>query len=176
MVGPTKKKLCWNCEGSVSLQEENCPYCGVYLSPSVGEEGMQEQIEELFDPPYRINEEGRSDVPTSPFPVEANLQLAEEVRGNDLKKIVLPLSMLLSGTVFFLFGLALFLFSRQGVERRNQRSFGEIDEILAVDDLSRERFQSRTRLRHVRTRDIEVAEPRESCPRRLPVVLCTRDG
>ena len=45
------------------------------------------------------------------------MQIAEDLKSNSdsLKRVILPLSMLLSGTVFFLFGLALFLFSRQGV-------------------------------------------------------------
>jgi hypothetical protein len=124
MAGPTKKKLCWNCEGSVSLQEENCPYCGVYLSPSE-EGGDGEEIEELFSPPYRFDTEQRlEEVPPSPFGKQeaaveqvTPFQIAEEMKhtSDGLKQVIVPLSMLLSGTVFFLFGLALFLFSRQGV-------------------------------------------------------------
>lgn len=121
MGGPTKKKLCWNCEGSVSLQEENCPYCGVYLSPS-DNEGVEEGIEDLFSPPYRI--ESRADsIPPSPFVSKeikeevTSMHVAKEMKhsSDDLKRVIIPLSMLLSGTVFFLFGLALFLFSRKGI-------------------------------------------------------------
>lgn len=124
MAGPTKKKLCWNCEGNVSLQEENCPYCGVYLSPSE-EDGIEEEIEDLFSPPYRMEPQQRVDeIPPSPFGAESNSQdevtsmhVTEEMKNtsDDLKKVIIPLSMLLSGTVFFLFGLALFLFSRKEV-------------------------------------------------------------
>ena len=32
-----KKKLCWSCEGRVAKEAENCPYCGVYLSPNMPE-------------------------------------------------------------------------------------------------------------------------------------------
>lgn len=119
MAGPAKKKLCWNCEGNVSLQEENCPYCGVYLSPS--EEGAaEEEMEELFSPPYRMDQRP-SDIPPSPFGVKSeevtSMHVAEEMKhgSDELKRIIVPLSMLLSGTVFFLFGLALFLFSKKGV-------------------------------------------------------------
>src|ERR1700722_8685985 len=43
-----KKKLCWNCDGSAALEVENCPYCGVYLSP-LGAGG--EEKEGIFAPP-----------------------------------------------------------------------------------------------------------------------------
>lgn len=45
------------------------------------------------------------------------MHVAEEMKhgSDELKRIIIPLSMLLSGTVFFLFGLALFLFSKKGV-------------------------------------------------------------
>jgi hypothetical protein len=29
-----KKRLCWNCEGSVAVNAETCPYCGVSVIPA----------------------------------------------------------------------------------------------------------------------------------------------
>ncbi len=131
MTAPTKKKkLCWNCEGSVSFQEENCPYCGVYLSPSE-DEAPEEEMNDLFSPPYQVDEtsENSDEVPSSPYamheephereeeePIESE-RVTDEIRStaDEVKRVLVPLSMLLSGTVFFLFGLALFLFSRHGV-------------------------------------------------------------
>lgn len=128
MAAQTKKKLCWNCEGRVSFQDENCPYCGVYISPlGVGE---NENKESLFSPPYKVDgQEEERHVPASPYPVNEepeptqtpeavvpssskseNPFLSEEVR-----TIVLPLVLLLSGSAFFLFGIALLLFSQNGV-------------------------------------------------------------
>ncbi|MGZ3633930.1 MAG: hypothetical protein ACXWM7_06595 [Parachlamydiaceae bacterium] len=31
----TKKKLCWNCEGNVSLYEDTCPYCRASILPQI---------------------------------------------------------------------------------------------------------------------------------------------
>lgn len=126
MVKPSKNKLCWNCEGSVSLQEENCPYCGVYLSPS-DEDLIEEDVNDLFSPPYSLEEEAEerlSSVPASPYGHEEEETHAESVgevakkmrsSADDVKRVIIPLTLLLSGTVFFLFGLALFLFSRKNV-------------------------------------------------------------
>lgn len=114
-----KKKLCWNCEGRVSLEEENCPYCAVYLGPAPGEEGDQD----ILAPPYRLVEsEEEEKVPQSPYAVEQE----EEEEGKeteidlsgakrDLKKVIVPLALLSAGSLFFLFGLILLIFSSQGV-------------------------------------------------------------
>lgn len=107
MPKAVKKKLCWNCEGGVSFEEENCPFCGVYLSPH-GDEGDDEEESDFFTPPYPTEKE--EDTP-APKPVQKEI-VAQE---SDLKKVAVPVTLLLSGTVFFLFGLALFLFSRGGL-------------------------------------------------------------
>lgn len=124
MTTPPKKKLCWNCEGRVTFQDENCPLCGVYLSPLSSEE--KEMKESLFSPPYRVkhNEEEDQEAPPSPYKVEpeASTNTREKVikvespfLSKEMRTIVLPLILLLSGSVFFLFGIALLLFSQNGV-------------------------------------------------------------
>lgn len=128
MNTPPKKKLCWNCEGRVTYQDENCPYCGVYLSPISSSE--KEAKESLFSPPYRVNHDEEEDqqVPISPYKVEeergpvsqeAVKPILEEekppVLTDEMRTLVLPLVLLLSGSVFFLFGIALLLFSHNGV-------------------------------------------------------------
>lgn len=100
-----KRKLCWNCEGGVSFEEENCPFCGVYLSPHGSENEDEEDIEDFFSPPYPAEKE--EEVLSPP-------KEKKEIE-SDLKKVAVPITLLLSGTVFFLFGLALFLFSRGGI-------------------------------------------------------------
>lgn len=120
MTAPPKRKLCWNCEGNVSLQEENCPFCGVYLSPS-DEDISDEGIEDLFSPPYQSYEEEQQ-IPSSPYQFEEEKKEEAAVHSSEVaatpvegvKSVVMPLTLLLSGTVFFLFGIALFLFSRGG--------------------------------------------------------------
>jgi hypothetical protein len=125
-----KKKMCWNCEGRVTFQDENCPYCGVYLSPL--NEGATEDKEDLFAPPYRmggIEEEEEQAVPLAPYtapqeavavaiPKQAIEENHHESTGPflsaDIKAAVLPLIFLLGGSVCFLFGIALLLFSQHG--------------------------------------------------------------
>ncbi len=116
MTATQKKKLCWNCEGRVSLQEENCPYCAVYLGPAPDDAGGKDSLA----PPYRLveSDEEERQVPKSPYAVqEADKEESQvdEVTKGDLKQVVLPLVLLSAGTLFFLFGLILVLFSDQGI-------------------------------------------------------------
>ena len=119
MTTTPKKKLCWNCEGRVSLEEENCPYCAVYLGPAPDENG---ESKDILAPPYRIVETDEENVPPSPYKSELpEEQPAEEettdltVAKKDTKEVVLPLALLSAGSLFFLFGLILLLFSEHGV-------------------------------------------------------------
>lgn len=119
-----KKKLCWNCEGSVSVQEANCPYCGVYLSSLENDDGKNS----LFAPPYRLEEaEEESPVPTAPYTqeetsstpistaVSEGIEPTQNSMAGDLQAALLSLALLLTGSVLLLFGLALLLFSKDGV-------------------------------------------------------------
>lgn len=104
-----KTKLCWNCEGRVAFTEENCTYCGVYLSPTPI--GNEEEDDDIPPPPYRMD--GAREVPPAPYQTEeivtAKALPADAEQG--MKTVLMPLSLLLSGSIFFLFGLVLFLFS-----------------------------------------------------------------
>ena len=55
-----KKRLCWNCEGSVSLEAETCPYCGVSVIPAT-----LENINAGFTPSYRLGAAQDSAIPRS---------------------------------------------------------------------------------------------------------------
>ena len=115
MTATPKKKLCWNCEGRVSLAEENCPYCAVYLGPAPDENG---ESKDILAPPYRLVESEDETVPASPYASEKEEEEEEvdlSVAKADIKEVVLPLSLLSAGTLFFLFGLVLLVFSNQGV-------------------------------------------------------------
>lgn len=96
-----KKKLCWNCEGSVALQEEDCPYCGVYLNavPSMGGISLPHQIEERVASFSKGEEE------------EEEAEGASEGSG----AVLLPLLFLLCGSSLLLFGALLWLFSVDGM-------------------------------------------------------------
>lgn len=119
MTATPKKKLCWNCEASVALHEENCPYCAVYLGPA-SVSGDESQNDPLA-PPYKIQvmEEEGGELPEAPYAAEESEEDEVELEAleptGDMKEVAIPTSLLLGGTVFFLFGLVLLLFSQDGV-------------------------------------------------------------
>jgi hypothetical protein len=67
MSAVPKKKLCWNCEGNVSREIDNCPYCGVYLHAAELEENSSwnpsyhSKKEEIPSPLYQIQQEPEID-------------------------------------------------------------------------------------------------------------------
>ena len=128
MNNQSKKKLCWNCEGRVGLQEEHCKFCGVYLSPLDPDDEEDDKKTSLFAPPYRVGESKEEEqIPASPFLAQKSLaepQMKEaippEVNTNievpsAIYPVVMPLVLLSIGTVLFLFGMALVMFSNNGV-------------------------------------------------------------
>lgn len=115
MTGTPKKKLCWNCEGRVNLDQVNCPYCAVYLGPAPD----QENEPDALSPPYKLVETEDESVPASPYAAAEEKQeepvavdLTESKR--DLKKVILPLALMSAGSMFSLFGLILWIFSEHG--------------------------------------------------------------
>lgn len=110
MSGTTKKRLCWNCEARVSLEEENCTYCGVYLSPA-SFPGLQN--DEIPEPLYKPGIE--SSIPKSPYEALYTPQNSSDsstfVKQDDLGSIVFSVSLLLGGGILLLFGIILFVFS-----------------------------------------------------------------
>lgn len=116
----SKKKLCWNCEGRVGFTDEHCSYCGVYLSPSTTVD-LPEKGDDTYSPPYSAGRSETGFTPQPPYQQRADeslqseaLQHAPAEETNDMRSVVLSLSTLLTGSVFFLFGLVLLLFSRNG--------------------------------------------------------------
>lgn len=128
MNAKPKKKLCWNCEGATSFEEANCSYCGVYLHPSSISDSDED--EDLFNPPYKLAPEDQqnSSITQSPFSLKkSSEQSKEHTESNDelesvddssfsvMKNAVAPLFLLLGGSLFFIFGIALMLFSKDGM-------------------------------------------------------------
>ncbi len=107
-----KKKLCWNCEGSTSRIESNCPYCGVYLHPN--EEAWEDDEEELsIEPPYKPEVKAKDEAfSNAALPTDTPLSAQTP---NEMRHVFFPLSCLLGGSIFLFFGLILFFFSDQGV-------------------------------------------------------------
>ncbi|MBA3239216.1 MAG: hypothetical protein H0T62_12830 [Parachlamydiaceae bacterium] len=44
----TKRKMCWNCEGNISLEEDVCPYCRAAIIPR-GEEFSNKEVSQKTD-------------------------------------------------------------------------------------------------------------------------------
>lgn len=120
-----KKKLCWNCEGRVAYSDENCTYCGVYLSSSSLINQNDESSTHIAPlAPYRPKKEDTS-IPHASFKNNFNEESGDSDQDeledmtpeaeNSQHSGLLPFCLLLSGSIFFIFGLILFIFSRQGM-------------------------------------------------------------
>ncbi len=112
-----KKKLCWNCDGRVSMQEENCPFCGVYLSPVFS---GQEEDKNSIAPPYRLvtTEE---EVHKAPYAVDDEDSSKSE--GNEavlseesmsVQQTIMTMAFLFAGSILLFFGSLLMIFSENG--------------------------------------------------------------
>jgi hypothetical protein len=121
----TKKKLCWNCEGSVARDALNCPYCGVYLRRDEDNDDYEDE-EDAITPPYRIESFAKNAVPQAPYatpesaaisttPVAESKPILSTKTLNDWKTVFIPLLLLLSGSIFLVFGMILLLFSSGGL-------------------------------------------------------------
>lgn len=98
MTQQVKKKLCWNCEGAVTHTVETCPYCGVYLSP-----------QNLKDDPL-----AREEIPAPPYKPEEAIIDEEAPAAQEGEGYLVPLVSLMTGAVFAIFGLIIYLFSQDG--------------------------------------------------------------
>lgn len=112
-----KKKLCWNCEGRVSFSQENCPYCGVYLSPTTEGDGKDANL----IPPYKMASV-EEEIPAAPYgnktaatPVtDAAVAVEEDRPKDDIRTLIVTMAMLIMGSGLFLFAIVLMLFSEEG--------------------------------------------------------------
>ena len=72
MKKTAKQRLCWNCEGSVAMTDETCPFCGVSVVPATLDDGSNAG----FIPPYQMGGvENR--VPLSPYAAHSVEEPAE---------------------------------------------------------------------------------------------------
>ncbi len=125
MAKKNDQKLCWNCDGSISLQLEICPYCGADLArpqntalkdpPSPWQTATVQK--EVPPPPYT----GSTSAADFSISQEEWKRTLEEKPSNEVKKEepsgrgeMIALLLLLPGVVFFLFGIVLLLFAREG--------------------------------------------------------------
>jgi hypothetical protein len=131
MSAVPQKKLCWNCDGNIPREVDNCPYCRVYLHATELEEDSS------WNPTYRFSK--TEEIPSPLYQAQSEYEEAREqedtlslVQNNtgqrdqtedvlmwsvtfaQLKRDVFPLLFLMMGSVFFLFGVVLLLFSQNG--------------------------------------------------------------
>lgn len=118
-----KKKLCWNCEGNVAKTIDNCPYCGVYLHAQELEENStwnpsyspNSKMEEIPSPLYQIQSEDEEIQEQQDDPLASNSKSLDwSALFEQLKQDIFPTLFLMMGSIFFLFGVVLLLFSQNG--------------------------------------------------------------
>jgi hypothetical protein len=85
MEEKTKRKMCWNCEGNIALEEEICPYCRASIMPTLENQTIAET------------------------PAEE-----EETQTDDTTLVASTLTLLMGGSFFFIFGCLLLFFSENG--------------------------------------------------------------
>lgn len=129
MTKKNDKRLCWNCEGNVSHHVVQCPYCGVDVTQPVAHD--ENNVFKGFASPFQ--NAPQQEIPQPPYASSRNrnLSVTEDEWNSSLneekkdvheedpslapKREMIALLLLLPGVVFFLFGLALVLFSNNGV-------------------------------------------------------------
>lgn len=112
-----KKKLCWQCEGSIDRHMDNCPYCGVYVH------AQEDESNSSWNPSFSLkllSKEKKESAAEKkePEPMGETAAVKETpVEVNPFEHIkteIMPLALLLAGSCFFLFAIVLLLFSHEG--------------------------------------------------------------
>ncbi|MFZ0565955.1 MAG: hypothetical protein WAM28_07210 [Chlamydiales bacterium] len=128
MSKKNEKRICWNCDGDVPLHRSHCIYCGVDLTQSSS--AKEDHSTELGSPFQSVPSKGP--FPQSPYSdlfskemsvtkeewdeaLDEETSKEEEKTPSSTTRELVAFSLFLPGIVFFLFGLLLLLFSRDGV-------------------------------------------------------------
>jgi hypothetical protein len=121
MSAVPKKKLCWNCEGNVSKEIDNCPYCGVYVHAAELEEDSSwnptyypSKTEEIPSPLYQSQVIVENKEEQEEITEENSISFPWNALFGQLKEDVFPTLFLMMGSIFFLFGIVMILFSDKG--------------------------------------------------------------
>lgn len=128
MTKKNDKRLCWNCEGDVSHHISQCPFCGVDVTQppprdensvfkGFGSPFQRAPNHEIPQPPYARGLSQDVNVTDDEWNAALNDEKpeAKEEAAPSSKRHMIALLLLLPGVVFFLFGLALTLFSTDGI-------------------------------------------------------------
>lgn len=106
-----KRKLCWHCEGNITLEEENCPYCGVYTHSAENNTFGSNQ-DNPFAPAYKFPE---TDLSNSLEQTQEEEVPVQSDQLHDWISFLKPLFYLLLGSTLGIFGCVLLLFNNNGV-------------------------------------------------------------
>lgn len=106
------KRICWNCEGEVSLHLPDCPYCGAELSAP---NSSFAPPRELGDPFQTAPNTGNRKIEQKEWEEALDTTPKQKVTSLPGKGDWISLILLLPGVVFALFGLLLLFFSEEGV-------------------------------------------------------------
>ena len=124
MSTKTHKKLCWNCDGYVHIYEMQCPYCAADLSDYACDKAKEKKnLSESMDnvrgyvqseiehPPYQSSYGHFEEIPKTKELSSKEYEIKEE---KDLENPLATLLLLLPGSVLFILGLSMVLFSADG--------------------------------------------------------------
>jgi hypothetical protein len=125
MTANQKKRLCWNCDGTVDVHLSHCTYCGAELLRD------QEPLDQM---PQDEEEEAIFDEEESPFSNDEEEEEEEhEPARVRQRSLTLPFMLMVPGTLLGLFGLMVWLFSHDGaLELRWDASYWYIYVLLSL--------------------------------------------
>jgi hypothetical protein len=121
-----RQKMCVNCNGKVSFEATECPYCATELAPSLQapsplfkNQNIQDSLAALYNPPYHIKT-GEKENPapkkqvtfTEPAPV---VSMSEPEKVQDSHRDFWALFALIVGGNLLTLGLMQFFFSDKGM-------------------------------------------------------------
>lgn len=103
------KRMCWNCDASVSVHFASCPYCGVDLTADPPPQDQKPyQPNDIASPFQNASSSNAKSIPAAP----ANEETVEEK--DTVKQELFSLLLLLPGAVLLLFALFILIFSKDG--------------------------------------------------------------
>lgn len=120
-----RQKMCSNCNGKVSFEATECPYCAAEQTPvlknSVKSTSLQDSLASLYAPPYqpKVGEKASAPVRKQVFFTEPESPITQAIPAqavqNDAKKDFWALFALIVGGNLLTLGLMQFFFSEKGI-------------------------------------------------------------
>lgn len=118
MRASAQKKMCWNCEGNVQLQDEVCPYCQTILD-NFDQLTLNTNLAHgtaLYPPAY----DQSKIIPATTFALpsteqaDQDKQLLPRPHESSLLTMTIAMALLMTGLLFSIFALVLLVFAHNG--------------------------------------------------------------